>query len=180
VTTLCECGCGLPAPIATMTNRRQGCVKGQPQRFRVGHNRRKSPVPYIVNPETGCWEWQLAKTSAGYGWMDHAPGQTSQAHRRYYEAKYGPIPDGMELHHACPKATGWVRRGCVNPDHMKPHTPEDHYQQDRAKLKPSDIPAIRQMLTARVSQAAIARLFDVHPSTISDINTGKHWARIQP
>ena len=30
---LCECGCGKPAPIATMTNYARGQVKGQPVRF---------------------------------------------------------------------------------------------------------------------------------------------------
>jgi hypothetical protein len=35
---LCECGCGRPAPIATITNRKDGRIKGQPQRFVSGHN----------------------------------------------------------------------------------------------------------------------------------------------
>ncbi len=34
---LCECGCGLPAPIATMTRTAKGHVKGQPVRFIAGH-----------------------------------------------------------------------------------------------------------------------------------------------
>ncbi len=37
---LCECGCGEPAPIAKMTDRRYGAIKGQPQRFVYGHMRR--------------------------------------------------------------------------------------------------------------------------------------------
>jgi hypothetical protein len=35
---LCECGCGNPAPIATITNRRSGAVKGHAQRFVPGHH----------------------------------------------------------------------------------------------------------------------------------------------
>lgn len=36
---LCECGCGLPAPIAKTTDKRgYGTVKGQPLRFIRGHN----------------------------------------------------------------------------------------------------------------------------------------------
>ncbi len=34
---LCECGCGLPAPIAQLTNKRLGYIKGQPVRFILGH-----------------------------------------------------------------------------------------------------------------------------------------------
>jgi uncharacterized protein YerC len=37
---LCECGCGLPAPIAKNTNRAAGVVAGQPQRFLRGHGNR--------------------------------------------------------------------------------------------------------------------------------------------
>lgn len=35
---LCECGCGLPTPIAKMTNNTYGWVKGRPKRFIQGHN----------------------------------------------------------------------------------------------------------------------------------------------
>lgn len=35
--TLCECGCGLPAPISPRTHRRHGHVKGEPMRFVRGH-----------------------------------------------------------------------------------------------------------------------------------------------
>lgn len=38
-TGLCQCGCGGAAPIAPVTNRRYDHVKGQPMRFRPGHNR---------------------------------------------------------------------------------------------------------------------------------------------
>lgn len=37
---LCECGCGLPAPIATYTDKRYGWIKGQPKRFIHNHHHR--------------------------------------------------------------------------------------------------------------------------------------------
>src|SRR6266571_1770587 len=37
---LCQCGCGGAAPIAKSTNARQGAIKGQPQRFIMGHQLR--------------------------------------------------------------------------------------------------------------------------------------------
>jgi hypothetical protein len=61
---LCECGCGDLAPIAKRTNRRQGCVKGQPQCFICGHNKRQGDR-YIVEDrgyDTPCWVWQGAST----------------------------------------------------------------------------------------------------------------------
>lgn len=42
---LCECGCGQEAPIAKVTNRRRGFVKGQPQRYIRGHSSRKERNP---------------------------------------------------------------------------------------------------------------------------------------
>ena len=38
--TLCECGCGNPAPIANKTSTRDGTTKGEPSRFISGHNAR--------------------------------------------------------------------------------------------------------------------------------------------
>lgn len=35
---LCQCGCGNKAPLAVMTNRKRGWVKGEPVRFIHGHN----------------------------------------------------------------------------------------------------------------------------------------------
>ena len=35
---LCQCGCGLPAPIADRTRSAQGWKKGRPKRFVQGHN----------------------------------------------------------------------------------------------------------------------------------------------
>lgn len=52
---LCECGCGQPAPIATVTNRKYGWIKGQPLRFIHGHNAKKKlknkPTSYCA---CGC------------------------------------------------------------------------------------------------------------------------------
>lgn len=39
--TLCECGCGKAAPIASKTNTAKGIVKGQPLRYLYNHHRRR-------------------------------------------------------------------------------------------------------------------------------------------
>lgn len=43
MTRLCECGCGLPAPIAPRTNRTKGWVKGEPLRYIRFHGRQQHP-----------------------------------------------------------------------------------------------------------------------------------------
>ena len=44
-TGLCQCGCGLPAPLARDTDRRRGNIKGQPQRYILGHQTRTRRRP---------------------------------------------------------------------------------------------------------------------------------------
>lgn len=46
--SLCMCGCGQAAPIATGTDARRGNVKGQPQRYILGHRGRITPR--LVSP----------------------------------------------------------------------------------------------------------------------------------
>ena len=40
---LCECGCGLPAPLADRTDQKRGYVKGEPMRFVYDHRLRRYP-----------------------------------------------------------------------------------------------------------------------------------------
>ena len=95
---LCQCGCGQPTRPAQSTDPRVGAIKGQPQRFIRGHQRRKSPDQYVVNPVTGCWEWQRALAGTGYGSMWNGV-KIVPAHRHYYERFVGPIPEGLCLDH---------------------------------------------------------------------------------
>jgi 5-methylcytosine-specific restriction endonuclease McrA len=45
---LCECGCGKPAPIAKITKKVWGHIKGVPVRFITGHNSRGKPRPEYI------------------------------------------------------------------------------------------------------------------------------------
>lgn len=117
---LCECGCGQPTRLVTMTNRRLGVVKGEPRRFLPGHQARVSREPiehkYRVDPESGCWEWLRAKVR-GYGVVnDPRIGHNVPAHRYVYEINREPIPAGLTLDHLCRNP------GCVNPWHLEPVT----------------------------------------------------------
>src|SRR4051812_1718127 len=109
---LCECGCGELTPIAKRSNTRQGMVKGRPQRYVNGHNRRQTPEPYREEDrgyKTPCWIWQRAISNRGYGSLGRK-GRTHSAHRWYYMERFGPVPDGYEVDHKCRVPA------CVNPD----------------------------------------------------------------
>lgn len=66
-----------------------------------------------------CWEWSGAHDPDGYGVFQH------RAHRLVYEVMGGDIPDGMDLDHVC------QNRGCVNPAHMAPESPDRNRRQLR-------------------------------------------------
>lgn len=119
---LCMCGCGEVAPISPRTYSHQGIFKGMPSRYVPGHNRRKSPVEYIIIDrgfETPCWEWQRSKSIQGYG-ITFVNSIRKPAHITIYERENGPVPDGHELHHRC------ENRICVNFDHVIPVTKAQH------------------------------------------------------
>lgn len=60
---------------------------------------------------SGCWVWQGATTSTGYGvfWLD---GKQERAHRAAWLLHRGSIPEGRHVLHTCDV------RACVNPDHL--------------------------------------------------------------
>jgi hypothetical protein len=60
--------------------------------------------------EEGCWIWNGA-TRGGYGRF-RVNYKAHDAHKWTYEDKYGPIPDGYDLHHVVCET-----KRCVNPDH---------------------------------------------------------------
>lgn len=97
---------------------------------------------------------------------------------------HGEPPTGShEAAHSC----GNGREGCVNPRHLRWATPVENqsdkvahgttYRGERhwsAKLTEVEVKEIRALL-GTMSQAAIARLYGVDPSAVSEIKSGKTW-----
>lgn len=79
---LCACGCGEFTAIAKLTNRRNGHIKGQPVKFRVGHYQRTLPPK-------------------GYrGGSMSLDGRITNTHIAIAARALGrPLPRGAEVHH---------------------------------------------------------------------------------
>jgi hypothetical protein len=76
-----------------------------------------APIGWRIFPDasTGCWNWQGAINSTGYGQV-RVNGKTRKTHRVMHELLVGPIRKGLELDHRCRNHT------CCNPAHLEPVT----------------------------------------------------------
>lgn len=115
----CHCGCGQLAPLASVTMKSRGWVKGQPIQFVHGHNRRRDAVQRFwakvnKNAPNGCWEWTGFRMKiGGHGQMGSDKGRKLVlAHRFAWELENGPIPEGMEVCHHCDNGS------CVRVSHL--------------------------------------------------------------
>jgi hypothetical protein len=125
--------------------------KGHHYRFIQGHQNFKSPVEYVVDETTGCWVWQRAKTTGGYGTMTSS-GVPSYAHRTFYERHKGAIPEGMSLDHLT--HTENVRRG------------------NATKISQETVETVHGLSTT-LSKRAIADRCGIKYSAVHDILSGR-------
>lgn len=160
---LCECGCGLPAPLWKATARTLGRIKGQPARFINGHcNRKTSKGPgHEVDSVTGCWNWTGSLDVLGYGRVWIGNRKTKKAHRQYYERYVGLIPDGLTIDHLC------RNKRCVNPAHLEAVSADENARRANSKLN-HDQRAEVQRLYERdgLSAREISKQFGVTVETV--------------
>jgi len=133
--------------------------------------------------ETGCWLWEAGVKSNGYGQFTLL-GKEERAHRASYKLFIGDIPEGQQVLHKCDNPL------CVNPNHLFLGSVQDNMQDKVGKnrhrhglnhpcttLSEKDVLTIKSLL-GDISQRAIAAMFKVSESTISDIKHGKRYAEV--
>lgn len=135
--------------------------------------------------DTGpCLIWPYARSDSGYGkvWIDDRLQVVS---RIVCERRHGPAPTPQhEAAHSC----GQGHEGCCNPWHLDWKTPKQNHadklvhdthqrgeRHGQAKLTESDVHAIRRLIAAGKTRAAIGNQFGVAPSVISHISSGEAW-----
>lgn len=124
-----------------------------------------------------CIEWTGYIRPDGYG-KATLHGEYMLAHRKVWIEAHGWIPSHLEVRHKCDN------KRCINLDHLELGTRSQNMI-DRVhrgkrgrtcKLRPQDIPVIRERLRLGHKQADIAADFGVQQQAISAINTGAKWS----
>jgi hypothetical protein len=150
-----------------------------------------------IKTRGGGQTWRLLKpaiTKIGYVryalCIDNSVRHLS-AHRLVWQTFVGPIPDNLQMNHKNGVKTdnrlanlevvtcsenNYHRFGVLGVKaSSRPHPGSKN---GRAKLTEKDIPKIRKMLAAGITQTAIAKLYRVNQTQISLIALGKGWRHV--
>jgi len=137
----------------------------------------------------GCWEWQAARYTNGYGCIDiRRPYRLrTTAHRVAWALTYGPIPAGLFVLHRCDHPT------CVRPDHLFLGTHTDNMRdmvaKGRARPRSGESNGLARLTEVAVrairanpdglSARALARQFGMHASTIQQVQHRETWRHVR-
>jgi len=122
-----------------------------------------------------CWMWTGGANESGHGRVRHGHAVVG-AHRLAYAAWKGPIPDGLNVCHACD------RPGCINPDHLWLGTQKDNLRDRDVKGR-----CVQAVLTAdqvadirRSSRSAraLAAQYGVTADNVYKIRRGRTWKHV--
>lgn len=133
-----------------------------------------------------CLIWPFRRDKIGYARID-LNARNMIASRIICEEVHGPAPSGMDAAHSC----GNGHLGCVNPRHLSWKTHAENMadmvrhgrstrgdRNAQAKIGERDAIFIRSQ-RGKMTQEALAKMFGLHQSHISDIQAGKRWAHIR-
>lgn len=171
---LCLCGCGKQTEIATRTVGSRGWVRGKSKPFYGMHRRTCEKGPrYIVDPVTGCWDWQWKLNIGGYG-QTNKDGRTLSAHVLFYEETNGPVPEGKVLDHLC------RNRRCCNPAHLEPVSFTENIRRGIATYITREQACEIMELYGTMTGHDVARKFSITPTRVYQIWGKRGWNDITP
>jgi hypothetical protein len=140
----------------------------------------------VKRAENGCWLWQGAVNTTGYGMANWTRSKNLVAHRLAWELLRGQPPAGLRALHKCDTPR------CVNPDHIFWGTQKDNSADAMAKgrttlgkqpkqrlIDAQKVREIRALKAAGAKGVELAKKFGIHPNSISSILTGRTWSRLK-
>ena len=136
---------------------------------------------YVVDEETGCWNWVGAISDHGYGRFS-IQHKNIKAHRFSYEYYVGPLEDGLVIAHIC------NNRKCVNYNHLRQDTHKSNSidmvisnNQWKQKLSVEEVIKIKKELKFyyRGQYKNLADIYGVTPVNIASIKKGLTWSHVE-
>ena len=188
---LCEvCGVVIPPEPGRVTVRRRVCSTrcvGALKTYIPNHHFDNG---YTIDPTTGCWMWDRAKTSQenftyGVLQVDRKP---VLAHRFSYTRFKGAISEGLFVCHTCD------RPSCVNPAHLwlgtNAENTKDRDEKGRggtsvgerngaSKLTVIEVSRIKEGLRAGRTQQDLANTFGVSVGAVGKIKRVETWVGVE-
>ena len=131
----------------------------------------RSTPEYIIDSETGCWEWQRAFNNRGYPtkWI---LGRKWLAHRLYYTLANGLISPDMTIDHLC------RNKACVNPAHLEMVTACRNLRRGvRTTLNEQAVIEMRARYKAGERTAALAAEYGATKAAVYQSCTGSTWTK---
>jgi len=138
-----------------------------------------------VKKTDGCWLWQGAVNTTGYGMVSWSGKKNIVAHRLAYELLRGPITAGLFALHKCDTPR------CVNPDHIFLGTDADNkadcVAKDRhsrgsrngqAKITEAQVAELRRLRGEGWKFKNLAARFGISPTTAINIYNRKLWKHV--
>ena len=138
---------------------------------------------YTIEPNSGCWLWNAALGSNGYGLISDG-GKLYRAHRASWVIHRGLIPNELWVLHRCDV------KACVNPDHLFIGSAQDNVDdmvtKGRQKILRGEANGgskliARQVVDIRTATGfyhEIAARFGVHQSQVTRIKNGHTWGHL--
>ena len=135
---------------------------------------------YVVDEETGCWQWIGSINENGYGKFS-IKCKSIRAHRFSYEYYVGPLEDRLVIAHIC------NNRKCVNYNHLRQDTHKSNSidmvisnNQWKQKLSVEEVIQIKKELKCyyRGQYKNLSDIYGVNPMTISQIKKGLTWSHV--